>query len=694
MATATATRDFYLTEEDIPGASLCGRKPSELKNQELKFWLRCRGDPAKGLKTKAELVKRYVRDRFVYGLFTARFVSPLLDNVSILLLPYDTTMLIFRVDEYLNSGKDKNIVDPDPNGLYTKRKEQRDGATSKDKATDLSTSSDQVDVVNYPESGWGTSLAKLPFFTRAEMDKHIARSGKNIGNKDHHSVPTALRKAKTFLEDEYLHEIMGASDDKCFYFKAKCCHSYRKNDPPHQLKLSICILMGEVLNSSCTCVAGKVGFCNHISALMLKVCKFSLYKAKTTKELQKEEDENPQLACTSQLQQWNKKGGGTNIVPQPVMEVVIKKTKLEEPSTSRGSSGVKCLLYEARKQPNHDADMENMFLSELEKLDPNLGFAHINKARSQDVGLTKTKFGENPVGSYLSYQTSFTESNFSAHAELTSVPRIVNGVVPDLTHYPRFPLMNEEEMVLPRELTETEQRLLSSLNVDEEKINEIESSTRAQSNSDIWKKERTYRFTASSFQLIAKRQRNHETFAQSIMHPKPFSSKYVAHGMKYEPIALQEYQKFMFNQKTPVAVLRSGFVVSKSFPILGASPDAKVIDKGCTLCFGLGEVKCPYTKFHVTPLEACSDPKFFMEKVSDSNCRLKRDHEYYAQVQGQMGVTGAKWCDFIVYTSKGLYVERIPFDPVFWQNLRSELLNYYFTHFISFAAEDNQKSLI
>ena len=58
MATASTTRVAVLTEEDIPGASLHGRKPSELKNDELKFWLRCRGDQAKGLKTKAELVKR------------------------------------------------------------------------------------------------------------------------------------------------------------------------------------------------------------------------------------------------------------------------------------------------------------------------------------------------------------------------------------------------------------------------------------------------------------------------------------------------------------------------------------------------------------------------------------------------------------------------------------------------------------
>ena len=46
----------------------------------------------------------------------------------------------------------------------------------------------------------------------------------------------------------------------------------------------------------------------------------------------------------------------------------------------------------------------------------------------------------------------------------------------------------------------------------------------------------------------------------------------------YEPIALQQYEKFMFNRKTPVAVLKSGFVVSKSCPVLGASPNYKVVD--------------------------------------------------------------------------------------------------------------------
>ena len=54
----------FLTEEDIPGSSLNGRDPSQLKNPELKFWLKCRGDSCKGLSTKAQLCKRYVGVHF------------------------------------------------------------------------------------------------------------------------------------------------------------------------------------------------------------------------------------------------------------------------------------------------------------------------------------------------------------------------------------------------------------------------------------------------------------------------------------------------------------------------------------------------------------------------------------------------------------------------------------------------------
>ena len=57
-----------LSESDIPGSSFNGRNPSELKNDELRFWLKRRDDPAKSLRTKAEFLsgKLVLFDRCIH----------------------------------------------------------------------------------------------------------------------------------------------------------------------------------------------------------------------------------------------------------------------------------------------------------------------------------------------------------------------------------------------------------------------------------------------------------------------------------------------------------------------------------------------------------------------------------------------------------------------------------------------------
>ena len=67
-------------------------------------------------------------------------------------------------------------------------------------------------------------------------------------------------------------------------------------------------------------------------------------------------------------------------------------------------------------------------------------------------------------------------------------------------------------------------------------------------------------------------------------------------------------------------------------------------------------------------------PIFFLENINGEP-KLKRGHKYYTQVQGLMGVTGAKWYDFVVYASKGMSTERIPFDE---DTLKGTLKSYYF----------------
>ena len=59
----------------------------------------------------------------------------------------------------------------------------------------------------------------------------------------------------------------------------------------------------------------------------------------------------------------------------------------------------------------------------------------------------------------------------------------------------------------------------------------------------------------------------------------------------------------------------------------------------------------------MTPLQAAENlTSFPCENVAGSLC-LKKYHNYYFQVQGQLAITHAKWCDFMVYTLKGFSVE-------------------------------------
>ena len=87
----------------------------------------------------------------------------------------------------------------------------------------------------------------------------------------------------------------------------KCFHSFRKNDPPHNVFLTLCIVSDEVKDYKCSCVAGFVSYCNHSLALILKACKFSLCGSQNTKNLENEGDQIPLQACASKLQTWHKK---------------------------------------------------------------------------------------------------------------------------------------------------------------------------------------------------------------------------------------------------------------------------------------------------------------------------------------------------------------------------------------------------
>ena len=106
----------------------------------------------------------------------------------------------------------------------------------------------------------------------------------------------------------------------------------------------------------------------------------------------------------------------------------------------------------------------------------------------------------------------------------------------------------------------------------------------------------------------------------------------------------------------------SGLVVDAMYPIFGASPDGII---NCTCCgCGVLEVKCPYRCKDKSFLEASKESTFFLVSKSESMA-LDTSHAYYYQVQAQIKLCGANFDDFIGWSEKELFIERIYLDNEF-----------------------------
>lgn len=109
---------------------------------------------------------------------------------------------------------------------------------------------------------------------------------------------------------------------------------------------------------------------------------------------------------------------------------------------------------------------------------------------------------------------------------------------------------------------------------------------------------------------------------------------------------------------------------------LAASPDGVVYNDSTPI--GLIEIKCPYSERNSLIFDACKKSSFFCEQIA-SEIHLKKTHNYYHQVQGQMAILELPWCDFIVWTLCDIHIERIYFDQSFWNDkCYPKLYSFYF----------------
>lgn len=221
------------------------------------------------------------------------------------------------------------------------------------------------------------------------------------------------------------------------------------------------------------------------------------------------------------------------------------------------------------------------------------------------------------------------------------------------------------------------------------KVEEIEQLTRQQNKSEDWYLAREMRITSSNFGRICKSKNKcdnwkengcepcnglsnevcpqvhsrRQKMARDLMTRLDLNTKAIRHGRQYEPVAIKKYE-----DTNSTEVKKCGLFVSKDRPFLGSSPDGLLGDDDVI------EVKCPYTAKGQT-ITHKTVPYF------TQNGELKKEDNYYYQVQGQLYCTKRNKAKFIIFTLKDLKVIDIPTDPPFIQEMISRLDTFYVDYF-------------
>lgn len=237
--------------------------------------------------------------------------------------------------------------------------------------------------------------------------------------------------------------------------------------------------------------------------------------------------------------------------------------------------------------------------------------------------------------------------------------------------------------VSPDELQRLCTEYKQDLTVSQQEAQRIEEETRQQSEdpTGMWMRLRRSRLTASNFGVICKRRPTTPVAAlikNLLYKSSSYSVPSLRWGKENEHCARNAYCKYMQENSHPnLHTIRAGFVIHPQHGWLGSSPDDWVFDPDSAIPNGISEYKCPYTARDMTPREACTSLKGFFCRLVDGKVTLQRNHNYYYQVQGALGVTGKEWCDFSVWTPKGISIERIRFDNDFWESMLKKLERFF-----------------
>lgn len=208
--------------------------------------------------------------------------------------------------------------------------------------------------------------------------------------------------------------------------------------------------------------------------------------------------------------------------------------------------------------------------------------------------------------------------------------------------------IQEEPQILdmePKEFNIKKLQFLERLSKTNEEIKTIEKSTKNQSESDLWRAERSIRLTASNFGKVCKLRvtTSRKNIVKSILYNTFAGNSSTNYGIENEPIA-----RISFEKEINIKIKPAGLFIDTTYHFLAASPDGLIENDGIV------EIKCPYTIKDLTPEDAIQCGKLKFATVIDGKLNLKTNDNYYYQVQGQLHITQRSYCYFVLWSSKGM----------------------------------------
>ena len=431
---------------------------------------------------------------------------------------------------------------------------------------------------------------------------------------------------------------INSSVQSTLWIRASCLPEMKK-DRIYKLKLAL-NSQCDVIVAECGCPAGKAphGSCKHIGALCYALAEFC--KLGITPQF---------LTCTDRLQSWNKPRA-RKLYPIPVDELGSRRKELMKRNVSQQSSLV---VFDPRplalRQENHKR-VEQLHCTLLNFTQP-AGFLSILL----------------PSVSKIQHDHTYSAPFDAAASELETACRSEKGGMTEVLKSP----YNEEFALL----AEAEINRLC-LSRDDRITLELE--TRNQCGRG-WHDARRKRITGSKCGRVIEQKKRTVPLLRFCVYPRPLliEPRSIMWGRRNESVALTKYIQYMNSHGHPgLSAVKCGFYVHPEKGWLGASPDATVCDPAFQPPNGLAEFKCPFSKAEADIDTACKDEQFYCT-MTDSTLHVKRSHCYYHQVQLQLFTLCSAWCDFCVYTTKSIAVERI-YPDLEWQKDKVCILDSYF----------------